>query len=139
MRENRTTLKTKTPATTFDCSVRVLSNQPASVQEWLANAEKPVKSDWDAHRAYWNSFWDRSHIFVTGCGSGPVNLDQCRFTLFPLGSKAYEGHKEVPAAQNAFQISQRYALERFCEAAAGRGEVPRRSTAQSSPWICPSV
>ncbi len=124
VRENRTTLKTKAPATTYDCSVRVLSNQPESVQEWLSAAEQPVKSDWNAHQVYWNSFWNRSHIFVTGCGSGSINLDQYRFTQFSIGSKAYEGHKEIPAVKNAFQLSQRYALERFCEAIASRGEVP---------------
>ena len=124
VRENQTTLKTKVPATTLDCTVRVLSSQPGSVKEWLADAEKPVKPDWAAHLAYWNSFWDRSHISVTGCGADPVNLDQFRFTQFPIGSKAYEGHKELPAARNAFQISQRYALERFCESIASRGEVP---------------
>jgi len=125
VRENHCTLKTKEPTTTFDCSVRVLSNQPEGVKGWLAEAERLVKSDWAAHQAYWHAFWYRSHIFVTGCGAGNVNLDQCRFTQFPIGSKAYEGHKELPAAKNAFQISQRYALERFCEAAAGRGAVPQ--------------
>ena len=123
-RENRSMLRTKEKATTFDCSVRVLSNQPAGVKEWLAEAERPVKYDWAAHQAYWHSFWNRSQIFVTGCGGGKFNLDQCRFTQFPQGSKAYEGHKEIDAAANAFQISQRYALERFCEAAASRGSVP---------------
>ena len=124
VRENRSTLKTKEPATTFDCSVRVLSNQQEGVKAWLAEAEKPLKSDWAAHHAYWRAFWNRSHIFVSGCGAGNFNLDQCRFTQFANGSKAYEGHKEIDAKKNAFQMSQRYALERFCEAAASRGAVP---------------
>ena len=123
-RENPSTLKTRGPLNSFDGSVRILSSQPASVTEWLAEAEKPPKSDWAAHQAYWRAFWERSHIFVSGCGTGKFNLDQCRFTQFPIGSKAYEGHKEIDAATNAYQISQRYALERFCEAAASRGAVP---------------
>jgi hypothetical protein len=124
VRENQSTLKTKEPVITFDCSVRILSNQPKGVKEWLAEAEQPVKSDWSAHQAYWRAFWNRSHIFVSDCGAGKFNLDQCRFTQFAQGSKAYDGHKEIDAKKNAFQMSQRYALERFCEAAAGRGTVP---------------
>lgn len=109
---------------TVDLSVRVLSSQTPTLAEWFAELERPVKSDWNAHREWWQQFWERSHIFVTRCGDGKINLDQCRFTQFPQGSKAYAGHKEIDAATNAFQITQRYALERFCEAAAGRGAVP---------------
>jgi hypothetical protein len=123
-RENRTTLRTKEPTKTLDCSLRVLSSQPVGVKEWLAEAERPVASDWAAHSAYWRSFWDRSHLFVTGCGGEMVNLDQCRFTQVAIGSKAYDREKQIPAARNAFQLSQRYALERFCEAAASRGAAP---------------
>lgn len=118
------TLVTERPLTTFDCSVRVLCTQPGSVQAWLAEAERPIPSNWAAHLKYWEGFWNRSHIFVSRCGEGKFNLDQCRFTQFPQGSKAYEGRKDIGASLNAFQISQRYALERFCQAAAGRGQVP---------------
>jgi hypothetical protein len=123
-RESPTTLRLKERSKEIDCSVRVLSSQPENVQVWLAETEKPVKADWPAHQAYWHAFWDRSRIVVTGCGEAPVNLDQCRFTQFAQGSKAYEGHKEIAADANAFQLSQRYALERFCQAAASRGVVP---------------
>ncbi len=108
----------------FDLRVRVLSSQTTPLPEWFAELEKPVPSDWAAHQKWWQSFWDRSHIFVTSCGQGRVNFDQCRFTQFAQGSKAYAGHKEIDAAVNAFQLTQRYALERFCEAAASRGMVP---------------
>lgn len=117
-------LVSERPLTTFDCSVRILCNQPGSPQAWLAEAERPLKSDWAAHQDYWREFWNRSHIFVSRCGEGKVQLDQCRFTQFPQGSKAYEGRKEIGAALNAFQLSQRHALERFCQAAASRGAVP---------------
>ena len=53
-----------------------------------------------------------------------MQLDQCRFTQFPQGSLAYRGHKQIGSAENAFQLSQRYALERFGEACASRGAVP---------------
>jgi len=124
IRENATTLKLKEKSTSFDCSVKVISTQPENLTAWLTDISKLVKSDWNAHAAYWRSFWNRSYIHVTSGGEGKFNLDQCRFTQFAQGSKAYEGHKEIDAAKNVFQISQRYALERFCEAAASRGAVP---------------
>jgi hypothetical protein len=128
--KSRTVLRLAEESTAFDCSVKVISTQPQDLQGWLTEATQPVRSDWDAHCAYWKSFWDRSYIHagvppdVTSGGKGKFNLDQCRFTQFPQGSKAHEGHKEIDAAQNAWQISQRYALERFCEACASRGPVP---------------
>ncbi len=124
IRENPTSLKSDKKATTFDCSVTVNSIQPESLQAWLAEISKPVQSDWEAHCAYWKSFWNRSYINIISGGEGKFNLDQCRFTQFAQGSKAYEGHKEIDAAQNVDQINQRYALERFCQAAASRGAVP---------------
>lgn len=111
-------------AGTIDLWVRVLSSQTGTLEEWFAELEGPVSSDWAAHQRWWRAFWERSHISVTGCGEGPVHLDQCRFTQYRQGSLAYEGHKEIAAATNAFQITQRYALERFCETAAGRGATP---------------
>ncbi len=109
---------------TVDLAVRVLSIQTGTLAEWYAELEGAVASDWAAHQQWWRVFWARSHIFVHGCGDGPVQLDPCRFTQFPQGAAAYKGHGEVGSAENAFQISQRYALERFCEACASRGAVP---------------
>ena len=83
-----------------------------------------MQTDWTAHQRWWREFWDRSHIFVGRCGDGPLRLDQCRYSQHPQGSRAYRGHDLIGSAENAFQLSQRYALERFCEAAAGRGAVP---------------
>lgn len=108
----------------MDLTVRVSSCRTATLPEWFAALERPVGSDWAAHREWWQAFWERSYIFVAGCGDGAVNLDQCRFMQFPQASMAYEGHKEIGSAENAFQLSQRYALERFCEAIASRGAVP---------------
>lgn len=123
VRDGRSSLKL-VAARTVDLWVRMLSSQTATLKEWFAELEKPVSSDWAAHQQWWRTFWERSYISVSGCGDGPVNLDQCRFTQYQQGSLAYEGHKDIPSATNAFQITQRYALERFCEAAAGRGSVP---------------
>ncbi|NWJ51433.1 MAG: hypothetical protein HXX14_11275 [Bacteroidetes bacterium] len=123
-RENDSTLQQKRQSTAFDCSIKVISTQSTNLKDWLSEVSKPVKDDWAAHCAYWKSFWNRSYIEITACKKGKFNLDQCRFTQFAQGSKAYEGHKEIDATKNIFQISQRYALERFCEAAASRGVVP---------------
>lgn len=123
-RENNTTLRQTKKSKTFDCSVKVISTQPKTLQAWLSEISKPFKSDWEAHCTFWKSFWNRSYINIISGGKGKFNLDQCRFTQFAQGSKAYEGHKEIDAEQNIAQISQRYAFERFCEAAVCRGNVP---------------
>jgi alpha-L-fucosidase 2 len=109
---------------TFAITVKVLSSQPQSVREWLAQISNQEKPDFRAHNAYWHQFWQRSYIDINSCGKGKIHLDQCRFTQIPQGSIAYQGHNTIDADSNAFQISQRYALERFCEAIASRGEVP---------------
>ena len=123
-RENATTLTMKNRSTTIDCSIKVISSQPENIGKWLTEISKPAFSDWSAHCVYWKSFWNRSYIHIKSGAQGKYNLDQCRYTQFAQGSKAYEGHKEIDARQNIDQINQRYALERFCEAAAGRGAVP---------------
>ena len=122
--ELQRTLRLREKATAFDCSVKVISTQPDNLKDWLHEAAKPSPSDWKAHCAYWKSFWNRSYVHVTSARKGTFNLDQCRYTQFPQGSKGYAGHKEIDAEKNVFQISQRYALERFCEACASRGAVP---------------
>jgi hypothetical protein len=108
---------------TVGCTVTVSSSQPESAQEWLASVPAPV-TDWKAHRAWWKTFWERSYIDVTTCGSGSIDFNQARYTNAPRDSIIYEGLKSIGADLNATQISQRYALERFCQMAAGRGEVP---------------
>ena len=124
VRKDSISVEQNVPSTRFSCSVVVNSSQLETVQKWLADVSKPVQSDWKAHCSYWKSFWNRSYINILSAVSGKFNLDQCRFTQFAQGSKAYEGHKEIDAEVNKAQINQRYALERFCEAAAGRGAVP---------------
>ena len=123
-RSGLTTLTSPTKTTRFDCTLRVLSTGTATFSEWSAELAKPIASDWTAHRDWWCAFWDHSHIFVSRCGDGPVQLDQYRFSQISQASRAYRGHQQIGSAENAFQISQRYALERFAEACAGRGTVP---------------
>ena len=90
IRADDTTLKSSARTNTLDCTIKVESSQPEDLNEWLTQISKPGKSDWNAHCAYWQSFWNRSYINITSGGEGKFNLDQCRFTQFPQGSKAYE-------------------------------------------------
>jgi len=124
IRLNNNSLVSKSKSTQFNCTVSVLSSQPENLQTWLADVAKTAKPDWKAHCAYWTSFWNRSYIHITNGGTGTFNLDQCRYTQFSQGSLAYEGHKTIDTQKNIDQINQKYALERFAEAAANRGEVP---------------
>ncbi len=124
VRADPTTLRSATPLTRLECSVRILGNQPADLDTWLAEASRLPAPDQAAHTAWWRAFWDRSHIVISRAGEGPYDLDQCRFNQFDQGARAYAGHRLIDSAQNAAQISQRYALERFCQAAASRGVVP---------------
>ncbi|MDR1129519.1 MAG: DUF5703 domain-containing protein, partial [Prevotellaceae bacterium] len=117
-------LKSKGATASIDCSIKVVSSQPESLEEWLSEVSAPAAADWKSHCEYWKSFWNRSYINIASCGEGMFNMDQCRYTQFAQGSKAYEGHKEIDAGKNARQLSERYAIERFCEAIAGRGSVP---------------
>ena len=123
-RINPTSIASPQAITKMDASVRILTNQAESPAAWKAEAIKPVKSDWNAHLAYWKSFWDRSHIAIQKAGDGTYNLDQYRYMQFSQASDVYEGHKEISASENAHQITQRYALERFCQAIASRGATP---------------
>jgi len=124
VRLNNSSLVSKFKSTEFNCNISVLSSQPDNLQTWLADVSKPAKPDWKTHCNYWESFWNRSYINITNAETGTFNLDQCRYTQFPQGSLAYEGHKTIDAQLNINQINQKYALERFLEAAANRGEVP---------------
>jgi alpha-L-fucosidase 2 len=124
VRASATALSSQKKVNSFDCSITINSIQTENLQAWLNDVSKPMASDWRAHCNYWQSFWNRSFIQIKSGGEGKFNLDQCRYTQFAQGSKAYEGHKLIDAQQNIDQINQRYALERFCEAAASRGKVP---------------
>jgi alpha-L-fucosidase 2 len=124
VRHDATTLASNGKLTSLDCTIRVNSSQPEDLQAWLSQVLPPIRSNWKAHAGYWKSFWDRSYIHVTSGGEGTFDMNQARFTNAEHDSKIYEGVRRIDAGRNVFQISQRYALERFCEAAASRGAVP---------------
>ena len=58
------------------------------------------------------------------CGEGPVPLDGYRFTQHPETVSEYWQGLVLDSRENAFNLTQRYALERFAQACASRGEVP---------------
>jgi len=117
-------LSSERSVTKFDCSVRVLSSQTGSIKEWLDQVSAPVRSDWKAHCDHWRSFWERSYINITSAGEGKLDLNQARFANVAQDSVIYEGFREIDNDLNISQINQRYALERYCQAIASRGEIP---------------
>ncbi|MFM2297501.1 MAG: hypothetical protein RL117_1208 [Verrucomicrobiota bacterium] len=123
-RINPTSIASPNAISRMEAKIRILTNQAESPDAWKVEALKPVKSDWNAHLSYWKSFWNRSHISVLHAGEGSYDLDQYRFMQFPQAREVYAEHRKIPATQNAQQMTQRYASERFCQAIASRGAVP---------------
>lgn len=122
-RVSPTSLESEGKTRTVGCTVSVHSSQPGSAKDWLDSVPEPV-TGWKAHRAWWQAFGDRSYIHVTGCGAGTIDLNQARYANAARDSAIYEGLRTIDAEENANRISQGYALERFCQMAAGRGQVP---------------
>ncbi len=124
VRENGRRLALKSPANQIACTVHVFSEQTATLAEWFAHAAVPVKADWAAHQEWWHAFWARSYIMVGKCGEAPVRLDGYLFTQYKETMDAYCKGLVLNSQENAFNLTQRYALERFAQACASRGAVP---------------
>ncbi|MEX2567591.1 MAG: DUF5703 domain-containing protein [Cyclobacteriaceae bacterium] len=98
--------ETREALNSLSLSVFALTAQTRSLDDWekeIANIAGKVTSEsresrWKAHRGWWKSFWDRSHIFV---------------------STQNEQEKEKVA-----NISRNYNLQRYMNACAGRGNYP---------------
>ena len=107
--ENATRIDDKTLGTESakqNCvSVYVLTEHPSSPERWLVNIENlilnsdPVEQQQEAHEKWWADFWDRSWI-----NASESNLSNNE--------------------SDAFIVSRAYALQRFIDAAAGRGQYP---------------
>jgi hypothetical protein len=93
--------------------IHVLTLQPATPAGWRDAIDKQVLATnaagaaaaWEAHRAYWREFWDRSWIYVR---SAPGDR-----TKTPLGDE-----------DAGFVVTRGYLLQRFITACAGRGAFP---------------
>ena len=93
--------------TTVDISIFPLTMQPATVEEWRSGLDSSISAvesssksaRYDAHKRWWQEFWGRHRISVSS--------------------------DESPAERSsALAVSRAYALQRFMNAAAGRGAQP---------------
>ena len=93
--------------TTVDISIFPLTMQPATVEEWRSGLDSSISAvesssksaRYDAHKRWWQEFWGRHRISVSS--------------------------DESPAeTSSALAVSRAYALQRFMNAAAGRGAQP---------------
>ena len=93
--------------TTVDISIFPLTMQPATVAEWRSGLDSSISAvesssksaRYDAHKRWWQEFWGRHRISVSS--------------------------DESPAERSsALAVSRAYALQRFMNAAAGRGAQP---------------
>lgn len=95
------TLASARPDGAFSASITVLTRRVGTPAAWLAEVQRlahaaPTAGDaaaWRAHAAWWEAFWNRSHIDIEGD-------DEAR------------------------TVATGYALQRFINACAGRGEFP---------------
>jgi len=105
---DETTLSTS-PAKNGSINVYVLTKNPATPDEWLKAAQELIAKTEESsfqerqqlHKKWWAEFWDRSWLHATQNDS----------------AKTLEKN-------DAFLVSRAYALQRFIDAAAGRGAYP---------------
>lgn len=98
-------------------SVTALTRHPATEEQWLAGIRSIVKATeavvfderLKAHLAWWESFWDRSHIYIR--------------------------HSD-PALTDGHDVASGYNLQRFITACAGRGAYPIKFNGSlfTMPW-----
>lgn len=108
MRKDERILQTS-PSKTGRLNVYVLTKQPASTEEWLADIENlvskteklPFSERRRAHEKWWSEFWNRSWIHATNTNSNDTTRED-----------------------DAFTVSRAYSLQRFIYASAGRGSYP---------------
>ena len=121
----------------FDCSVRILCNQPGSPQAWLAEAERPLNPIGPRTRLLAGVLEPQPHFRQPLREGKEFELDQCRFTQFPQGSKAYEGRKEIERRpQNVSDSASAMRSNGFARPPPAAARCRRRTTAPSSPWTC---
>jgi len=77
---NSTTLESKTPQEHFVLSIHALCMQTQTINAWLEELDKAVarndsgdlKNDRRLHQAWWDRFWNRSWIRITGADHAQV-------------------------------------------------------------------
>ena len=71
--DNKTLVATK-PSRNIHLSIHALTAQTETPEDWLAQLERqrqsveavPMEVAWSAHVKWWQAFWDRSYIYVSG-------------------------------------------------------------------------
>jgi alpha-L-fucosidase 2 len=105
LRASDTVLRSASPATHHTLALHVLAAQTDTVADWQRQLEQQIAQVESiffaqrrtAHAAWWQAFWDRSHIAVTGNAAGSAAADA---------------------------VTRGYGLQRFVTACAGRGAYP---------------
>lgn len=73
-RLNDTTLKSEAPALSQNVSIAIQTNQTPTIAGWLRGIRELVDNDrkinksaaYGKHKVWWNSFWKKSYIFISG-------------------------------------------------------------------------
>lgn len=94
------------PARNHTLQIVALTSHPATIDEWEADLNalsaciqaKDRADAWREHEQWWADFWERSWIFVTA--------------------------QDANQREDLFHLTQGYVLQRFMNAAAGRGAFP---------------
>ena len=113
--QTATELSSKRPARRFGLEIYAFTAQTDSLAEWLAKLERSTTvaaelgalDSRNAHRAWWNAFWNRSWIRVVGARD-----------------KAESAEKSPSAAREHRIVSDGYVWQRFINACGSRGKYP---------------
>ncbi|MDD5708808.1 MAG: DUF5703 domain-containing protein, partial [Kiritimatiellae bacterium] len=132
VRDGNRSLRLRSRGSRFSFSVHVLSVQTPDLDGWFSamsalfsrNRRLTPATVFFAHKQWWRDFWNRSHIHVKSCGDSPVALEHEKYAIPRQAPGDSRPSPVVDSRENAYTITQGYALERFTQACASRGQVP---------------
>lgn len=103
---SNTKMKTKEPTKDISLRICALTRITDTPEQWVSAVEKQaddieklsVDQRWQAHCRWWNEFWNRSWIFVSGGDSLnlPVNSQPWRIGVASDGSSRFRGEISDP-------------------------------------------
>ncbi len=130
IRRDATTLGSRRPRKRFVVSVYPLVRQTDSALAWLAALDRQIaavdandlESARRAHRQWWDAFWQRSWIRLPGQTKtkAAAGYDPPRRS----GANGKRAASQTVGETDLHRIAQRYTLQRFVSACAGRGAYP---------------
>ena len=120
--KDKQTLVTSEPARTIHVSIHALTAQTATPEEWLAQLNRQrqlaeavsVEKAWPDHVKWWQEFWQRSWVYVA---PREDSIKNAATSLIPSNTLTND-------SDDAFEVSRAYALQRWVQACAGRGNYP---------------